>query len=90
MSGEWEQYRERNLAERPETFDAYVDVWIENPDARRQFSGWAMFSQCAKAEPQKRSDMPARVAQAEELMRASSYEVGPSTRRGARRWRCAT
>lgn len=85
MSAEWEQYRDR-YSERPETYDAYVDVWTRVGDARRQFSGWALFSQCANAEPAKRRDMPERVAQAESLMRAGGYEIGPTTRRGARRW----
>ena len=85
MSAEWEQYRDR-YSERPETYDAYVDVWTHVGDARRQFSGWALFSQCANAEPAKRRDIPARLGQAERLMRAGGYEIGPSTRRGARRW----
>jgi hypothetical protein len=85
VSTEWEQYRDR-YSERPETYDAYVDVWTRVGEARRQFSGWALFSQCANAEPAKLRDMPARVAQAERLMGAGGYEIGSSTRRGARRW----
>lgn len=85
MSGEWEQYRDR-YSERPETYDAYVDVWTRVGDARRHFSGWALFSQCANAEPAKVRDMPARVAQAERLMSAGGYTIGPPTLRGARRW----
>jgi|GEM_PF-4169835 len=87
---DWEQYAERYASERPETFDAYVDVWLNQPGVRREFSGWAIFSQCANAEPQKRRDMPARVRAAEALMTRAGYEVGTSTRRGARRWRRST
>jgi hypothetical protein len=79
---EWERYRER-FGARPETYDAYVDVWRHVPEARQRFTGWVSFSQAASAEPSQRRD---RVRAAEELMRAGGYEVGPSTARGARRW----
>ena len=90
MSIEWEQYRDRYASERPETYDAYVDVWTNNPDARSAFSGWALFSQCANAEPQKTRDMPSRVRRAEQIMEASGYRQGALTKRGARRWRRQT
>jgi hypothetical protein len=86
MSIEWEQYRERFLANRPETFDAYVDVWQRMPDARRSFTSWADFSQCASAEPKRRRDQSARVATAEDIMQRAGYRIGPTTSRGARRW----
>jgi hypothetical protein len=86
MSQEWEQYRERYASERPETFDAYVDVWLRSSAARSAFSGWALFSQCANAEPAKRREMRDRVEQAERFMRDGGYEIGPTTKRGARRW----
>jgi hypothetical protein len=87
MAIEWEQYRERYLSERPETYEAYVDVWVNDPAARRRFTGWASFSQCANAEPAKRRDVPHLVEEAEAFMRRHGYEIGPSTPRGGRRWR---
>ena len=86
MSAEWEQYRDRYAAERQATFDAYVDVWLHEPEARRRFSGWALFSQCASAEPAKRRDMPDRVRQAERIMQQAGYEISTPSTRGARRW----
>jgi hypothetical protein len=86
MSMEWEQYRERYLSERPETYDAYVSVWTTDPDVRHKFAGWVTFGQCANAEPAKRRDVPHLVEQAEAIMRRHGYEVGPSTARGGRRW----
>ncbi len=86
MSEEWEQYRTRFLAERPETYDAYVDVWTRGPEAGRYFTSWADFTQCASAEPKRRREQPERVARAEEIMEQAGYRIGPTTRRGARRW----
>ena len=87
MAIEWEQYRERYIAERPETYDAYVDVWLNVPGSQQRFAGWATFSQCANAEPAKQRDVPHLVSEAEALMRLGGYEIGPSTSRGGRRWR---
>jgi len=36
MAAEWEKYRNR-YRQRPETFEAYVDVWQRIPAARRTF-----------------------------------------------------
>lgn len=85
MSENIEQYRERYTL-RPETFEAYVDVWHRAPQARLQFSGWAAFSQAANAEPNWRARRPAKVAIATAIMELAGYEIGPSTKRGARRW----
>lgn len=82
---DWDQYESR-YSERPETYRAYVDVWLHNPEAPATFSGWASFSQAANAEPKQVSDHADRVAEAEHIMRASGYEIGGSTRLGARRW----
>lgn len=82
---EWEQYESR-YTERPETYRAYVDVWQRLADARRIFSGWASFSQAANAEPAQVERRPDRVRAAERLLREAGYELGPLTRRGARRW----
>lgn len=81
----WEQYEDR-YRERPETYAAYVDVWTLVPRARQEFTGWAIFSQTANAEPKQRRDNPDRVRVAEEIMIAAGYEIGPPTTRGARRW----
>ncbi len=85
MSRDWEQYRDRYTL-RPETFEAYVDVWKANPSARMHFTSWATFSQCASAEPKRVKEEPHKVKRAEELMKAGGYSIGASTPRGARRW----
>jgi hypothetical protein len=86
VATEWEQYKDRYASERPETYEAYVDVWLKDSPARSTFSGWALFSQCANAEPAKRRDMPSRVRDAEKIMEGAGYHMGPTTSRGARRW----
>ena len=85
MSEDIEQYRERYTL-RPETFEAYVDVWHRVPQARQQFRGWAAFSQAANAEPSWRAKRPEKVETAAAIMESAGYEIGPPTRRGARRW----
>ena len=90
MSQEWEQYRTRYLSTRPETYEAYVDVWTSDESVRRRFSGWATFSQCANAEPAKRREMPHLVAEAEDAMVRNGYEIGQPTSRGGRRWKRST
>lgn len=82
MRDEWTKYKGR-YSLRPETFDAYVDVWQRIPEARASFSGWASFSQAASAEP---AQQPDRVRAAEECMRLGRYVLGAPTKRGARRW----
>jgi len=81
----WERYQDRYRG-RPETFDAYVDVWERLPAARASFGGWVAFSQAANAEPAWVRDRSERVRTAEHIMRAAGYEIGPATERGARRW----
>ena len=49
-------------------------------------SGWAVFTQCANAEPKRVSDTPEQVKRAEELMEHAGYVIGTPTERGARRW----
>jgi hypothetical protein len=85
MSHEWEQYRERYRL-RPETFEAYVDVWTTVAEARQLFSGWSIFSRCASAEPKLAREQPARVRDAERIMRSAGYDITTPTRNGARRW----
>ncbi len=85
MSIEWEQYRGR-YTQRPEMFEAYVEVWTRVPEAQQEFSGWAVFSQSANGEPKLVRDKPGYVARAERLMDRGGYERGPDTARGARRW----
>jgi hypothetical protein len=81
----WDRYRGR-YNERPETFDAYVDVWTRVPDAQSSFGGWVGFVQAASAEPSWVKKHPDRVQIAEQIMRAGGYEIGSPTQRGARRW----
>jgi len=81
----WDKYRDR-YNERPETFDAYVDVWNRMPAAQSSFGGWVGFAQAASAEPSWVKHRPDRVRAAEEIMCSAGYEVGSPTKRGARRW----
>ena len=85
MAQEWEQYADR-YTQRPETFDAYIEVWTHHPRAKDEFGVWATFSQCANAEPKQVRDAPDRVEMAKELMEHSGYVIGTPTERGARRW----
>jgi len=82
---EWERYRARYNG-RPETFEAYVDVWNRLPAARASFGGWVAFAQAANAEPAWVRDRSDRVRTAEHVMRTGGYEIGTPTERGARRW----
>ena len=81
-----EQYRERYASERPETFDAYVDVWKRSSSAHTDSSGWALLSQCANGEHAKAREMPSRIRKAERIMTDAGYRIGRTTKRGARRW----
>ena len=81
----WDKYRDR-YNERPETFDAYVDVWTRLPEAQSSFGGWVGFMQAANAEPSWVKNRLERVLRAEEIMRAGGYEIGSPTERGALRW----
>jgi hypothetical protein len=77
----WSQYRARYNS-RPETYDAYVDVWNRISGSRDAFRGWASFSHAANAEPAQSGDR----VRGEECMRLGGYELGSTTSRGARRW----
>ena len=81
----WDKYRDR-YNERPETFDAFVDVWSRVPEAQTSFGGWVGFVQAASAEPSWVKNRPERVETAEQIMRSGGYEIGEPTQRGARRW----
>jgi hypothetical protein len=81
----WDRYQDR-YNERPETFDAYVDVWNRVPEAQTSFGGWVAFAQAASAEPSWAKQRLERVLDAERIMYAGGYEIGPPTPRGARRW----
>ena len=78
----WEPYRER-YARRPETFEAYVDVWQRLSGAREFPGGWTAFSRAANAEPAMDSSL---VQRAEELVRLAGYECGPKQPGVGRRW----
>jgi hypothetical protein len=82
---EWEQYEDR-YRQRPETYEAYVDVWNRVARARSLFGGWSLFSRMASAEPLLRREQPERVREAETIMLEAGYEIGVPTSRGARRW----
>jgi hypothetical protein len=81
----WDRYQDR-YNERPETFDAYVDAWTRMPAAQSSFGGWVAFAQAANAEPSWVNQRLERVLDAERIMHAAGYEIGPPTQRGARRW----
>lgn len=81
----WDNYRDR-FNQRPETLDAYVDVWTRVPKAQESFGGWVGFMQAANAEPSWMTNRPERVRIAEEIMRSAGYEIGATTARGARQW----
>jgi hypothetical protein len=81
----WDNYRDR-FKQRPETLDAYADVWQRVPEAQVCFGGWVGFMQAANAEPGWVANRPERVHLAEEIMRSGGYVIGPTTERGARRW----
>lgn len=78
----WEKYRER-YGNRPETFEAYVEVWQRSSGARDFPGGWTAFSRAANAEPAIDADL---VARAEQLMRLHGYETGPKEHGVGRRW----
>lgn len=78
----WEKYRNR-YSNRPETFDAYVDVWQRSSGARDFPGGWTAFSRAANAEPAIDADL---VERAEELMRLAGYEAAPKQPGIGRRW----
>ncbi len=80
----WEQYRPRYRA-RPETFNAYVDVWTHDPEARDAYPSWSMFSRCAGGEPAMRHRMePAR-----SIMQKNGYRIDEVSARGTRWWKDA-
>lgn len=79
----WDKYRTR-YGNRPETFDAYVEVWQRSSGARDFPGGWTAFSRAANAEPAMDADL---VARAEELMRLAGYEAAPKEPGVGRRWR---
>jgi hypothetical protein len=81
----WDKYRDRYKA-RPETFDAYVDVWTRVPEAQASFGGWVSFARAANGEPSWLTQRPERVEAAETLMRQGGYQLGDPTEKGARRW----
>ncbi len=82
MNGPWDKYKDRYRM-RPDTFDAYVDVWNRVTQARTEFTGWVSFGQAANAEPAQQHD---RVHAAERIMNLGGYEIGRPTSKGARQW----
>jgi hypothetical protein len=80
--GQVEQYRSR-YGPRPETFEAYVDVFDNVPGAGDFPGGWTTFSRAANAEPAMDEEL---VRGAEELMAAGGYEPAPKEPGKGRRW----
>ena len=81
-----EKYRYRYAA-RPDTFDAYLEVWESDPEASATFGGWSSFSQGANGEP---SQPQEGVAAAERIMRSNGFEIGEPTEHGGRQLTRAT
>jgi hypothetical protein len=77
-----EQYRSR-YGPRPETFEAYVDVFDNVPGADDFPGGWTNFSRAANAEPAMDGEL---VRRAEELMATGGYESTPKEPGKGRRW----
>lgn len=81
-----EEYRAKYPADRQDTFDAYVLVFF-NTEERDFPGGFAAFSRCASADPERKETAPALVARAERAMRKEGYELDDSGRPlQARRW----
>ena len=85
MSEEWEQHRER-FASRPETFDAYVEVWTRDLDARRKYADWLTFARCADADLAMVRKAPDLVRQAELILSRNGYRLGAGAGGSSRRW----
>lgn len=81
----WEQYRNR-YTQRPETFDALVDVWC-NGDVQQHFPSWSMFSRCALAEPERARNAPERVEIAQAAMERAGYVKAGTGARAALAWK---
>lgn len=81
-SSDPEQYRVR-YGRRPETFDAYLDVYNRFTGARNFPGGFAKFTQAANAEQAVDRDL---VRRAEELMRLGGYEASEKVAGLGRRW----
>jgi hypothetical protein len=81
-SSDPEQYRIR-YGKRPETFDAYLDVYSRLHGAKNFPGGFAKFTQAANAEPAVDADL---VRRAEELMLLGGYEPSEKLPSVGRRW----
>jgi serine/threonine protein kinase len=79
---EWEQYRPRYAA-RPETFDAYVDVWTTDLEVRAHYRSWSAFSRCANGE----SAVRHRMGPARDAMTRNGYVLEDGPHGKGARWR---
>ena len=86
MSEEWEQHRERFEPNRVATFDAYVEVWTRDLDARRKYADWDTFARCADADLAMVRKAPDLVRQAELLMSRNGYRLGSGAGGASRQW----
>lgn len=85
MSDEWEQHRDR-FASRQATFEAYVDVWTRDLDARRKYADWETFARCADADLTMVRKAPDLVRQAELLLSRNGYRLGSGAGGASRQW----
>lgn len=86
MSDEWEQHRARFEPDRIETFDAYVDAWQRDHDARRKFVDWDTFARCCDADMTMVRKAPGLIREAEALMARNGYRLGTGAGGSSRRW----
>lgn len=86
MSEEWEQYRERYEPNRIGSFEAYVDVWQRDLDARRKFADWNTFARCGDADMTMVRQAGDLVRLAEMLLSRNGYRLGTGAGGSSRQW----
>lgn len=86
MSEEWEQYRGRYEPDRLDNFEAYVDAWQRDFDARRKFADWNTFARCCDADMAMVTKAPDLVREAEFLMSRNGYRLGAGAGGSSRHW----
>jgi hypothetical protein len=86
MSDEWEQHHARFEPDRVGNFDAYVDAWTRDGDARRKFADWDTFARCCDADLTMVRRAPDLVREAEAIMSRNGYRLGSGAGGASRRW----
>lgn len=86
MSDEFDQYRARFEPDRVENFEAYVDAWTRDGDARRKFADWDTFARCCDADMTMVRKAPDLIREAEAIMSRNGYRLGTGAGGASRRW----